>query len=130
MIAPASPGYVLLRACSAPQPPPWLLDLMSASSAPAASPTAASFGDATTTSERRLAALVRAAASAPVGQRNRLAFWAACRMGEAVREGWLGETQARAMAEEAAKCAGLPSSEAARTAASGVRAGMEAGPHA
>jgi hypothetical protein len=80
--------------------------------------------------DRRLAALVRAAALAPEGRRNSLAFWAACRLGEAVAEGVLGEAQARAMAEEAARHAGLPAAEAARTAASGVRSGMGGRPGA
>ncbi len=130
IIVPPSPGYVFVRGGSAPPPPPWLLDLLSPPPRPCAPSVAAAFGGARAAPDRRLAALVRAAAVAPEGQRNRLAFWAACRMGEAVREGLLGEAQARAMAEEAAKHAGLPAAEAARTAASGVRSGMEGRPRA
>ncbi len=103
-----------------PPPPPWLLALL-APPPPVAAPPA---GGAPAAPERRLAGLVRAAALAPEGRRNSMAFWAACRLGEAVAEGGLGEAQARALAEEAAKHAGLPAAGAARTAASGVRTGM------
>ncbi|MBR0661339.1 bifunctional DNA primase/polymerase [Neoroseomonas oryzicola] len=76
--------------------------------------------------ERRIAGLVRLAATAPPGERNRVLFWAACRLGEAAREGILSERAATAMAQEAGEAAGLLPREAALTIASAIRTAMEA----
>jgi hypothetical protein len=68
-----------------------------------------------------LAALVRFVAGAHDGERNRVTFWAACRAGEMVRSGLISENTAAAVIAEAATRAGLPRTEAERTARSGVR---------
>jgi hypothetical protein len=76
--------------------------------------------------ERRIAALVRMAAEAPQGERNRVLFWTACRLGEAAREGILSEAAASTMAQEAGRAAGLLPREVALTVASAIQTAMGA----
>jgi hypothetical protein len=66
--------------------------------------------------------LVQLIARARTGERNNLTYWAACRAGEMVASGLLGADAAAAVTAEAATRAGLPRSEAERTALSGIRA--------
>jgi hypothetical protein len=66
--------------------------------------------------------LVHLVAGARSGERNNLTYWAACRAGEMVASGLLGADAAAAVIAEAATRAGLPRSEAERTAWSGIRA--------
>jgi hypothetical protein len=73
--------------------------------------------------ERALASLVRLVAAAPEGERNNLAFWAACRVGEMARSGLIGLETAQAVITLAAVRAGLSRGEAERTARSGIRTG-------
>jgi hypothetical protein len=65
--------------------------------------------------------LVRLVAAAQPGERNRLTFWAACRAGEMVASGLLSAHVAVSVIAEAGTRAGLPTSEAQRTAWSGIR---------
>jgi hypothetical protein len=69
---------------------------------------------------RFLAKLVEMVAGAREGERNSLTFWCACRAGELVASGLLGANAAIDIIAEAATRAGLPRSEAERTARSGV----------
>jgi Bifunctional DNA primase/polymerase, N-terminal len=71
-------------------------------------------------SDAWLRGLVRTVANAAEGQRNHVLFWAACRAGEAVREGAAGETFVIDVLIEAAARAGLPEREAQRTIQSGM----------
>jgi hypothetical protein len=73
--------------------------------------------------ERALGGLVGVVAGAPEGQRNNLAFWAACRAGEMARSGFIGLGTAATVIAAAAMRAGLSQREAERTARSGVNAG-------
>jgi hypothetical protein len=73
-----------------------------------------------------LAGVVRAVANAPIGERNVLAFWGACRAGEMVAAGLLDTETAIATIAEAARRAGLTAREANRTARSGVETGSAA----
>jgi hypothetical protein len=73
--------------------------------------------------DRALAGVVRAVAHAPLGERNSVLYWAACRLAEHVRGRLLDHTTALAILCEAARYAGLPSAEASRTALSGLRRG-------
>jgi hypothetical protein len=73
--------------------------------------------------DRALGRLVRLVAGAPEGQRNNLAFWAACRAGEMARSGLIALETATAVIAAAAMGAGLSKGEAERTARSGVLAG-------
>jgi hypothetical protein len=68
-----------------------------------------------------LRGLVRIVANSTEGQRNRILFWAACRGGEAVRDGKAGEDFVVDVLTEAAGRAGLPQPEAKRTIQSGIR---------
>jgi hypothetical protein len=73
-----------------------------------------------------LGPIVRLVASASEGERNDLAFWAACRAGEMVGAGLLNAATALACIVEAARRAGLPDAEAVATVRSGIRAGLGA----
>jgi hypothetical protein len=75
---------------------------------------------------RSLAGLVRLVAGAHEGDRNNLAFWAACRAGEMVAAGLLDAETAEAVIADAAIRSGLTAHEAERTARSGVRTGSGA----
>jgi hypothetical protein len=76
--------------------------------------------------DRALSRLVRVVVGAPQGQRNSLAFWAACRAGEMARSGLIGLDTAAAVIASAAVRAGLGQREAERTARSGVYTGAGA----
>ena len=69
-----------------------------------------------------IARLVQLVASAREGERNNLAYWGASRADEMVASGLLGAATAAEVIAEAATRAGLPRSEAERTAWSGIRA--------
>ena len=73
--------------------------------------------------ERRLEAVIRAAALAPDGSRNGTLYWASRRCAEMVTEGALAPGAAHAVLVEAARHAGLSEREAAATVASGLRWG-------
>jgi hypothetical protein len=77
-----------------------------------------------------LASLVRRVAGASEGERNAIAFWAACRAGEMAASGLLGAGTAAAVIAHAAILSGLPQAEAERTARSGVRTGLGNAAHA
>jgi hypothetical protein len=64
--------------------------------------------------------LVQLVARARPGERNNLAYWAACRAGETVASGLLEANAAAAVIAEAATRAGLPRAEAERTAWNGI----------
>lgn len=77
-----------------------------------------------------LAGLVRKVAGASEGERNALAFWAACRAGEMAASGVLGDDTAAAVIAHAATLSGLPPAEAERAAWSGIRTGRRSAPRA
>jgi hypothetical protein len=85
---------------------------------------------ATIPDEHALAGLVRKIARAEEGERNSLAFWAACRAGEMAASGLIGADTAAAVIANAAMLSGLPPAEAERTARSGVRTGLASALHA
>jgi hypothetical protein len=71
--------------------------------------------------DHALVRLVRRIAEAQAGERTKLTYWAACRVGEMVASGLLDAHEAVAVITEAATRAGLPRSEAERTAWNGIR---------
>ena len=71
--------------------------------------------------EHALMRLVRLVAGARLGERNKLTYWAACRLGEMVASGLLDAHGAAAVIAEAATRAGLYRSEAEHTAWGGIR---------
>jgi hypothetical protein len=73
--------------------------------------------------QRKLDGIIRSIAFASEGERNHLCFWGACRMAEMVADGALTRNDAIDLAVEAASRAGLPRSEARRTAESAFRNG-------
>ncbi len=78
----------------------------------------------TTTRRVNFDGLIAAILRAGEGQRNSIAYWAGCRLGEHVRDGALSYAQAVALVVGAAERAGLTSEEALATAESGVDRGM------
>jgi hypothetical protein len=76
--------------------------------------------------DRALVGLVRAVAQARLGDRNRVLYWAACRVAEYVQARLFDHATALAILCEAARYAGLPTAEASRTALSGLRRGEAA----
>ena len=67
--------------------------------------------------------LARRVIHTPESQRNSVLFWAACRVGEAIRSEKIDERCGFAVLSGAALRAGLPASEAKGTIASGIRTG-------
>ena len=67
-----------------------------------------------------LSNLLRFAAHAPEGERNRRLFWTGCRLAEQVRHGTLSAAYAMALIEAAGIQAGLPRPEARATAQSAI----------
>ena len=76
-----------------------------------------------TVANHNVDALIHTLLRATEGQRNCLAYWVACRLGEAVRDGGISEGEAVAIVIEAAMRTGLTQREAKATARSGVRKG-------
>ena len=77
----------------------------------------------------QLRGLVQTVIGATVGNRNRILFWAACRIGGLVQQGVLREEAAYALLQEAGQHAGLGQSEALATALSGLRQGQQDAAH-
>jgi hypothetical protein len=97
--------------------PDWLLNRLMTMSAPRGHvPQAVGILD-----DRRLSGLVRAVARALEGERNDTLFWAACRLGDAVRAGDVAEDFGADVLERAAARCGLQQAEARRTIASGIK---------
>jgi hypothetical protein len=97
--------------------PDWLLQALLWRPPPA---TIAAAGSATL-DRRRLEGLLRKVKFAPELERNNTLHWGACRLGEAIRKGEIGPSEAAALLVCAALDAGLPEMEARRTIASGFR---------
>lgn len=72
-----------------------------------------------------LEGLVRAIVSAKAGNRNRILYWASCRLGVAVSKGSINSNAALALLLEAGQQAGLGYSETYSTAQSGLRKGQQ-----
>lgn len=77
----------------------------------------------------QLRGLIQAVVRAPSGNRNRVLFWAACRLGGFVSQGIVGDDAAMALLVEAGQQAGLGQGEAHATALSGLRQGQQDGAH-
>jgi hypothetical protein len=69
----------------------------------------------------KLHGIIRRVATAREGERNAVAFWGGCRMGEMVAAGLLGRDTAIALIVEATSRCGLTSKEAQRAAANALR---------
>lgn len=105
-----------------PLPPAWLTALLSKPLVAAATyyrpsnPTVPPVSDM----RPRLSALVRTVVLARQGERNATLHWAACRLGELVRQGQIHPDAAFALIVEAGRHAGLSPREAIATARSGL----------
>jgi hypothetical protein len=110
-------GYPVLTDAPLAPWPDWLL----AEFAPKPPPTKqATNGPVQLRGDGWLRGLARTVATAAEGQRNSILFWAACRGGEAVRDGKAAEDFVVDVLVEAAKHAGLPQLEAQNTIQSGM----------
>jgi hypothetical protein len=67
--------------------------------------------------------VIRVVANARPGERNNATFWAACRAGEMVRQGWITQDAATGILLDAAVSVGLPRVAALKTIKSGLRTG-------
>jgi hypothetical protein len=94
--------------------PQWLLDILIPPSQPMAP-------RIVVPDTHALGQIVRRVARSHEGERNAIAYWAACRAGEMVASGLLDADTAAAVIVEAAKLSGLSDSEAERTVRSGIR---------
>jgi hypothetical protein len=104
--------------------PPWLLTLLqSPPPRPKADCCRKQSASSPQQTENRFLAIVDRVASAPEGERNRITFWAGCRVAELAAEGGLQESTAAALIIEAAIAAGLPRLEAVGAVRSGLRTG-------
>jgi hypothetical protein len=72
----------------------------------------------------RLKPLARGVVQAPEGQRRKILYWAACRVGEVIAAGEIGTELGVELLSQAATVAGLPEVEARWIIASGLRRGM------
>jgi hypothetical protein len=77
----------------------------------------------------QLRGLIHAVVGAPSGNRNRVLYWAACRLGGFVSQGIVGGEAALALLLEAGQQAGLGQREAQATALSGLRQGQRDAAH-
>jgi hypothetical protein len=68
--------------------------------------------------QRKLDGIIRTIAYANQGERNHIVYWGACRLAEMAADSLLSHDEAIAIAVEAASRAGLPHTEARRTAQS------------
>ena len=73
--------------------------------------------------ETQLRGLVNAVIGAPTGNRNKMLFWVACRVGGLMRDGAVGEEFALALLLAAGQKTGLGEHEVRATAMSGLRQG-------
>ena len=115
---PAAGCLVLCEGPAAPWPQ-WLFEALSAPTRTAVHTMSEPAGCDVQVLER----LARRVIHTPEGQRNGVLFWAACRLGEAIRSGKIDERSGIAVLTGAAMRAGLSTSEAQGTIASGIRTG-------
>jgi len=109
-------GFPVL--CDAPIAPwpQWLLDLLKPKAA-------APLPRAMIPDDIQINRILKRIAMAQEGERNSLAFWGACRLGEMTATGLLSESNAIAMIVDAAVSTGLPYREALSAAQSGLQRG-------
>lgn len=101
-----------------PLPPDWLINLI-------AKPTNTTPPRARTNFDNevslaRLKGLIQKVALAPAGERNRILFWATCRAGEMIRDGFVQYDTAFALFVEAGLYSGLDRREVERSVQSGL----------
>ena len=100
--------------------PPWLLECVLWKPPPAPAQSGVRFRSAA--SGNAVESVLRLVAAADEGSRNRILFWGACRVGERMRAGQIGQNEAEALLVTAARAAGLQDIEARRTITSAWRA--------
>jgi hypothetical protein len=72
--------------------------------------------------DKAISGIIRHVAAAREGERNRSLFWGACRLGERVEAGQIGQGEATALLVNSARAIGLQDIEAQRTVASAWKA--------
>jgi hypothetical protein len=119
---PGSGGVVLsgVPIGDLPELPAWVSDALAPAREPAAEAPQRPRSGHPDATEKRLEAVIKAAAQASEGSRNSLLFWASKRCAEMVAEGSLAAEAAKAALVEAGKHAGLSEREAKATVVSGL----------
>jgi Bifunctional DNA primase/polymerase, N-terminal len=73
--------------------------------------------------QRKIDGIIRTVAHATQGERNHIAFWGACRLGEMAADSIISRDEAIELTVEAASRSGLPRNEARKTAQSAILRG-------
>lgn len=104
-----------------PDPPEWLIKMIVHEPGPKWRGGAPNLVITDEALEGQVKGILRAVLSAKEGTRNKLLFWASCRIGELVRDGFLSLKVAEALLDEAGARLGLPMRETRNTVISGLR---------
>jgi Bifunctional DNA primase/polymerase, N-terminal len=120
-IHPTGAVYTIVRDLPLALAPRWLVDLAVPDPVPERAPMPPLVLRGEDAQLRALAGIIRIVATASKGERNRIAFWAACRLGEMVRDGLISAGEAEDILIQTAARAGLPAREARLTAVSGIK---------
>jgi len=115
---------------SLPEPPEWMLPMLVHPPRPerTISPTLATVDEETLKNQIR--GILKALLRAEEGTRNKLMYWAACRLGEMILAQLIAYELAEALLERAGEELGLPAREIRSTIASGLRKASEGDPDA
>jgi Bifunctional DNA primase/polymerase, N-terminal len=123
-IHPSGAVYTIARDLAVADAPRWLINLAMPDEGPAQTPGPMPVFRPRTMKLRGLASILSLMANAREGERNRLLFWGACRLGEMICEGLINEGEAHALVCEAGRRSGLKSHlEIKATAESGLSRG-------
>jgi Bifunctional DNA primase/polymerase, N-terminal len=117
VIWPPSPGYEVVHDAEVARLPKWIVRRLTMEPRRPAGRRA----EYVSHGQQRLEALANFVVHSRQGEPNERTFWAACRAGEVVSAGKIGEHEAIAAIAHAAMATGLDAVEAWRTAKSGVR---------
>jgi hypothetical protein len=110
---------------SLPEPPEWMLPMLVHPPRPqrTTSPALATVDEETL--KNQIKGILKALRLAEEGTRNKLLFWAACRLGEMILAELIAYELAEALLERAGEELGLSAREIRSTIASGLRKGRE-----
>jgi hypothetical protein len=112
-------GFEVLHRDVLARVPEWIIDALNPKPVPIT--TSRSSICVSTPSAASIRGALRVLAGAKEGERNHALFWTACRMGEAVRSGTIGEQQALDLLTITGRQVGLSDHEIRATAKSGFR---------
>jgi hypothetical protein len=120
-IHPSGTVYTIARNLPIAEAPAWLVDL--ALPEPVPPPVIVARGEPWDDGRSRIAGIVSLVANARQGERNRITFWAACRLHEMVRDGLITQGLAEELLLQSASRCGLNGMEILTTARSAAKRG-------